>query len=134
MGSSLVYDACAVHHVRMTRKDIDDICAALPGAHWASHHDGGHDAWKVGDKMFACIGIKGDGVSVKCADVESAQFLIEIGAAIKAPYFHRSWVRVMFADKDVDEVRDRIHTSYGLIRASLTKKAQAALAPWPGTP
>lgn len=115
----------------MTRNDIDAICAALPGAHFASHHDGGLDAWKVGDKMFACIGTQGDGVSVKCADIESAQFLIEIGAAIKAPYFHRSWVRVMFAGKNADEIRDRIHTSYGLIRASLTKKTQATLPPWP---
>ncbi|MEP4249005.1 MmcQ/YjbR family DNA-binding protein [Tateyamaria sp.] len=114
----------------MTREDIDTICAALPGAHFANHSDGGLDAWKVGDKMFACIGLSGDGVSVKCADVQSAEFLIEIGAAIKAPYFHRSWVRVMFADKDADEVSERIHASYGLIRSSLTKKAQAALGPW----
>lgn len=114
----------------MTREDIDAICSALPGAHFASHNDGGLDAWKVGDKMFACIGLSDDGVSVKCADTEAAQFLIEIGAAIKAPYFHRSWVRVMFNDKDANEMRDRIHTSYGLIRASLTKKVQTTLSNW----
>ena len=114
----------------MTREEADQICAALPGAYYVSHADGGLDAWKVGDKMFACIGHAADGVSVKTPDVESAQFLIEIGAAQKAKYFHRSWVRVTFADRDVDEVRDRIHTSYGLIRGALPRKVQATLAAW----
>jgi predicted DNA-binding protein (MmcQ/YjbR family) len=120
------------HHQTMTRQDVDKICAALPGAHWASHHDGGLDAWKVGDKMFVCIGMAGNGVSVKCADVDTAQFLIEIGAAQKAKYFHRSWVRVPFAGKDPHEMTDRIHQSYGLIRASLPKKVQAGLEAWQG--
>ncbi|MEM6372727.1 MAG: MmcQ/YjbR family DNA-binding protein [Pseudomonadota bacterium] len=114
----------------MTRDLVDAICAALPGAHWASHHDGGLDAWKVGDKMFACIGVAGDGVSVKCADIDSAQFLIEIGAAQKARYFHRSWVRVPFDGKSEDEMRDRIETSYSIIRAGLPKKVQAELGSW----
>ncbi|WP_299725399.1 MmcQ/YjbR family DNA-binding protein [uncultured Tateyamaria sp.] len=117
----------------MSREIVDSICSALPGAHWASHHEGGLDAWKVGDKMFACIGMANDGVSVKCADVEAARFLIEIGAAEKAKYFHRSWVRVPFDGKDAEEFRDRIHASYGLIRAALPKKTQGLLAPWPAT-
>lgn len=115
----------------MTRHEADAICAALPGATYHSHADGGLDAWKVGDKMFACIGHIDDGVSVKTDSIDTATFLIDIGAAQKAKYFHRSWVRVPFAGKDADEVRDRIYTSYGLIRSSLTKKAQAALDPWP---
>ena len=114
----------------MSRDIVDTICAALPGAHWASHHAGGLDAWKVGDRMFACIGTSNDGVSVKCADVAAAQFLIEIGAADKAAYFHRSWVRVPFDGKDAKEYTDRIRTSYGLIRAALPKKVRAGLAPW----
>ena len=114
----------------MTRDDVDAICAALPGAWFASHHDGGLDAWKVGDKMFATIGMTGDGVSVKCRDVETAQMLIGGGAAIKAKYFHRSWVRVPFDGADPDEMRARIHGSYAIIRASLPKKVQATLAAW----
>ncbi|WP_299280602.1 MmcQ/YjbR family DNA-binding protein [uncultured Tateyamaria sp.] len=123
--------ATSRHSVPMSRETVDMICAALPGAHWASHHEGGLDAWKVGDKMFACIGIANDGVSVKCADVDSAQFLIEIGAATKAKYFHRSWVRIPFDGKDASEMQDRILTSYKIIRASLPKKLQATLAPTP---
>lgn len=116
----------------MTREELDAICAALPGAHWASHHDGGLDAWKVGEKMFACIGMAGDGVSVKCPDIETAEFLIEIGAAEKAKYFHRSWVRVPLHGKGPQEMTDRIHQSYAIIRASLPKKVQATLDTWHG--
>lgn len=115
----------------MTRENVDRICAALPGAHWASHNAGGLDAWKVGDRMFACIGSANDGVSVKCVDVQSAEFLIDIGAAQKARYFHRSWVRVPFDGKDADELRDRIQTSYGIIRAALPKKVRDVLGPGP---
>ena len=115
----------------MTRDEVDAICAALPGAWYASHHDGGLDAWKVGDKMFATIGMAGDGVSVKCPDVETAEMLISAGAAIKAKYFHRSWVRVPFDGADPAAMRTRIHTSYDLIRASLPKKLQATLPAWP---
>jgi len=118
----------------MSREITDTICAALPGAHWASHHEGGLDAWKVADKMFACIGMANDGVSVKCPDVETAQFLIEIGAATKAKYFHRTWVRIPFNGKTKDELSDRIHTSYGIIRNSLPKRLQSTLAEWPTTP
>lgn len=114
----------------MTRDEVDAICSALPGAWFASHQDGGLDAWKVGDKMFATIGMAGDGVSVKCTDVETAQMLIDAGAAIKAKYFHRSWVRVPFDGADPDEMRARIHISYDIIRNALPKKVQAALAAW----
>lgn len=114
----------------MTRQHVDTLCASLPGAHWASHHEGGLDAWKVGPKIFAIIGMKGDGVSLKCADVDSAQFLIDIGAAYKAPYLHRSWIRIPIDGTDADEMRDRIHASYSLIRAGLPKKLQATLGPW----
>ena len=53
---------------------------------------GGHDAWKVGGKMFACVGAETPGVSVKTDSIETAQMLIEAGVGKKAPYFHRSWV------------------------------------------
>lgn len=76
--------------------------------------------------MFACMGTANDGVSVKCADTETAQMLIEAGAGVKAPYFHRSWIRLPM-DAPEDELRHRICSSYDIVRASLTKKLQAAL-------
>lgn len=111
----------------MTRALTDQICAALPGVHWASHHDGGLDAWKVGDKMFACIGMANDGVSLKCATADDAALLIDMGQAIRAPYFHRSWVRLPWGICPTDEWRDRVMTSYRLIRAGLPKKLKTQL-------
>jgi predicted DNA-binding protein (MmcQ/YjbR family) len=112
----------------MSRDLINAICAALPGAEVSDPWGGGHDAWKVGGKMFACMGTANDGVSVKCADIETAQMLIDAGAGVKAPYFHRSWIR-MRMDAPEDELRHRITSSYDIVRTSLTKKMQAALPP-----
>lgn len=52
-----------------------------------------------------------------------------MGVGVKAPYFHPSWLNIPF-DSPKAELRERLATSYRLVRASLTKKAQAALAPF----
>jgi predicted DNA-binding protein (MmcQ/YjbR family) len=109
------------------RARVAALCAGLPGAEASDPWGGGHDAWKVGGKMFACLGATDPGVSVKCADVETAALLIETGVAERAPYFHRSWVRLPETVGD-DELAHRVRASYALIRAGLPKKAQAALA------
>jgi predicted DNA-binding protein (MmcQ/YjbR family) len=80
--------------------------------------------------MFACIGTSNDGVSVKTADIETAQMLIDAGIAAKAPYFHRSWVRLPWGTTE-DELQHRLHISYKIVRKGLTKKAQAALPAMP---
>ncbi|MEM8772508.1 MAG: MmcQ/YjbR family DNA-binding protein [Pseudomonadota bacterium] len=119
----------------MSRRSINAICKKLPGAEvsdpWAkmSPPDSpGHDAWKVGGKMFACIGAMTPGVSVKTDSIETAEMLIEAGVGEKAPYFHRSWVLLPF-DTDRDELRARIIESYKIVRSGLTKKAQSQLEP-----
>ena len=112
----------------MTRETVNDICKAFPGAEVSDPWGGGHDAWKVGGKMFACIGSMNQGVSVKTRDVETAQMLIEAGVGVKAPYFHRSWV-LLHWDVAEDELRHRLERSYDIVRGGLTKKAQAALEP-----
>ena len=113
----------------MTRKAVNKICEALPGAEWSEPFGPGHDVWKVGGKIFAAIGAETPGVSVKTPDVETATMLIEAGVGRKAPYFHRSWVLIPF-DAGKDELTHQIQRSYVLIRASLTKKTQASLAPF----
>ena len=40
-----------------------------------------------------------DGVSVKTPDTETAGLLIEMGRAERAPYFHRSWVRIPWGSR-----------------------------------
>ncbi|SLN43143.1 hypothetical protein TRL7639_02243 [Falsiruegeria litorea R37] len=112
----------------MSREIVNTICETFPGAELSDPWGGGHDAWKVGGKMFACVGSMGDGVSVKTPDVETAQMLIEAGVGVKAPYFHRSWIRLPW-DTDTDEMRHRLEASYDIVRAGLTKKLQATLPP-----
>ncbi|MAS43412.1 MAG: hypothetical protein CML43_09745 [Rhodobacteraceae bacterium] len=118
----------------MTRETDNRLCAALPGAERSDPWGGGHDAWKVGGKMFACIGAMDRGVSVKCPDIETAELLIEAGDAERAPYFHRSWVLVPWAQAaDEAALAHRIRRSYALIRGKLTKKARTALGPFEET-
>jgi predicted DNA-binding protein (MmcQ/YjbR family) len=108
------------------RDALDAICQTLPGAEVSDPWGGGHDAWKVGGKMFACIGAAVPGVALKTPDIETATMLIDAGVGIKAPYFHKSWV-LLPEDVDRDEMRHRVLTSYDIVRGGLTKKAQAAL-------
>ncbi len=113
----------------MSREQVNQICATFPGAEKSDPWGGGHDAWKVGGKMFACIGAVTPGVSVKTDSIETAQMLIDAEVGIKAPYFHRSWINLPWGTED-DELRYRLANSYRLVRDSLTKKAQAALDPF----
>lgn len=112
----------------MSRDLVNEICRAFPGAELSDPWGGGHDAWKIGGKMFACIGSVGDGVSVKTPSVETAQMLIDAGVGIKAPYFHRSWIRLEWSC-DPEEMAHRLAVSYDTVRGSLTKKIQATLPP-----
>ncbi|KPP89398.1 MAG: hypothetical protein HLUCCA08_18455 [Rhodobacteraceae bacterium HLUCCA08] len=113
----------------MSRKTVNAICATLPGATWSEAFGPGHDVWKVGGKVFATVGQVTPGVAVKCASVEEAEHLQDLFGWPKAPYFHRSWVQVP-PDTAEDELRHRLTHSYRIVRAGLTKKAQAALPPF----
>ena len=108
------------------RKRVSAICKPLPGAEVSDPWGGGHDAWKVGGKMFACIGAVAPGVSVKTADIETATMLIDAGVGERAAYFHKSWITLPETTDD-DELRHRLCSSYDIVRSGLTRKAQAAL-------
>jgi predicted DNA-binding protein (MmcQ/YjbR family) len=109
------------------RLRVADICGKLPGAEVSDPWGGGHDAWKVGGKMFALIGAVAPGVAVKCRDVETAEMLKEAGAAETAKYLHKSWVRLP-ETAEARELRDRIALSYDLIRAGLPASVRRELA------
>ena len=113
------------------RDRVASVCRRLPGAEVSDPWGGGHDAWKVGGKLFAVIGAEGDGVSVKTPDIETATMLIDLGIGRKAPYFHRSWVQLP-AETDAEELAHRIRGSYDLIRAGLPKRVREAVPPAPG--
>ena len=110
----------------MLRTRLDAICTPLPGAAKSDPWGGGHDAWKVGDKLFACIGAVDAGVSVKCADIETAQMLIDAKIGRRARYFHRSWVNLPDDVAD-DELTHRVTGSYDLVRSKLPKRIREAL-------
>jgi predicted DNA-binding protein (MmcQ/YjbR family) len=102
----------------MSRKLVNTICRTFPGAEVSDPWGGGHDAWKVRGKMFACIGAVMPGVSVKTDSVETAQMLIDAGIGVKAPYFHRSWVTLPWGTSK-DELRAR--------RETMARKSKRAL-------
>ena len=67
--------------------------------------------------------------AVKTDSIETAQMLIDVGVAVKAPYFHRSWVNLPWGTSE-EELRHRLTASYRLVRSGLTRKAQAELDPF----
>lgn len=114
----------------MDRTRVNRICAEFPGAEVSDPWGGGHDAWKVGGKIFATIGARDLGLSVKTESVETAELVIAAGRGARAPYLHRSWVLLPWGVVPDSEVEERLRNSYALVRAGLTKTARAALAPF----
>jgi predicted DNA-binding protein (MmcQ/YjbR family) len=111
----------------MSREATNRIAASLPGTEVSDPWGGGHDAWKVGGKMFACVGAMREGVNVKTDSIETAEMLIDAGVGERAKYFHRSWVYLP-EDTAEAELQHRIEVSYRIVRAGLPKKVQAGLA------
>ena len=101
------------------------LCARHPSGERTQPFGPETDVWKVGGKIYAVTG--GAGTAVKTEGVETAALVIEMGRAVKAPYFHASWMQVPHGRVPDEELAERIATSYALIRASLPKKLQAAL-------
>ena len=105
----------------------NSICASLTGATLEFPFGPEPNVWKVGNKIFA-ITNEAVGVSLKCADGPTADMLIDMGRVKKAPYLPRGgWVLVEWGTMQLDEVAERIKTSYDTVFKSLTKKVQAEL-------
>lgn len=115
----------------MTNADVAAICEGLPGAELTHPFGPEHDAWKVGGKIFAITASDAAAVTVKTSGEATARMLIDVGVGEKAAYLNSSWVRLPYAKAGAAEITFRITDSYRLIRGALTKKAQAALAPFP---
>lgn len=114
----------------MTRAFVNRFCAGLPGAEHSDPWGGGHDAWKVGGKLFAVVAAREEALSIKCRDIEAAGLLIELGRAERAPYAARNWVRIplgLDCAMEEEELGDRLEASYRLTRTALPKKVQKAL-------
>lgn len=113
----------------MTLTAVRAFCLDLPGTteqiQW-----GDHLLFKVGGKMYAITSVEDPaaGMTVK-ADPELFEELIERPGIIPAPYMARAkWVK--FERLDVlptREMQQLILRSYELVKAGLTKKAQAGI-------
>jgi predicted DNA-binding protein (MmcQ/YjbR family) len=105
------------------------ICRTLPGT--TEQVLWGNDlVFKVGGKMYAAAPLEPAAVclSFKCSPEDFAE-LTERPGIIPAPYSARYfWVALEQEDAlTAAEVRRYVMRSYTLVRAGLTKKAQAAL-------
>ncbi|MEM8658306.1 MAG: MmcQ/YjbR family DNA-binding protein [Pseudomonadota bacterium] len=111
----------------MTEDQINTHCLSLPGTHLVIQWKGSR-VYKVGEKLFAILGGEGSRVTLKCADPETAAFLIEIGAAAPAPHLKRGgWISLSVADVGDEEMAERLTTSYTTVRESLPKRVREAL-------
>lgn len=115
----------------MTTRQLEALCRGWPGVtvdiKW-----GADLVFSVAGKMFVITPVEGGRLTFK---VEEERFLelTDQPGIIPSPYLARShWVGVIepwrFA---TEELAALIRASYGLVRARLTKKMQAALGPWP---
>ncbi len=113
----------------MTLAAIRDFCLGLPGTteqiQW-----GEHLLFKIGGKMFAITHVEDPraGMTIKAAHEEFEE-LIERPGVIPAPYMARAkWVKFETLDAVPSrEMQQLLLRSYELVRAGLTKKAQARL-------
>lgn len=112
----------------MGRATINAMCAVFPGATDTDPWGDGHDAWKIGGKMFACMGASDEGVSVKTDRIETAAMLIDAGIGRRARYFHRSWINLPF-DCAEDQLWQRLAVSYRIVRSALPARVRAELPP-----
>lgn len=111
----------------MDRAGVGKVCLALPGATLDHPFDAGHDAYRVGGKMFAIVGGMG-GVSFKVSDI-AFEVLTGEGRARPAPYLARAkWVHLEDpADWPDDELAEHLAIAHGLVAGKLPKKQRAAL-------
>lgn len=111
----------------MDRSGVGRTCLALKGVTLDHPFGEGHDAYKIGGKMFALIGAMG-GLSFKVSSL-SFEILTESGRARPAPYLARAgWVHLDDpADWPDDELADQLRESYTLIAARLPKAVRKEL-------
>jgi predicted DNA-binding protein (MmcQ/YjbR family) len=102
---------------------LDELAASWPGTEFSEPFGPGTFVWKVGGKMFAVYG--SEGVSLKCRDPASAEFLIDLVVAEPAPYLKRGgWVRMRWGSDGIDE---RLRASYETVRDGLPKRVRQSL-------
>lgn len=116
----------------MTRDDVLDLCAALPGAVEDFPFGEGVAVFKVAGRMVALVSLEGSpgSVNLKC-DPALALELRARHAAVRPGYHQdkRHWNTVeLDGSLDDDELRWMIDHSYELVVATLPRAVRARLA------
>lgn len=102
---------------------LDALARSWPGTDLSEPFGPGTFVWKVGGKMFCAYG--SEGVTVKCRDRESAEFLIDLGVVERPRYLKRGgWVKLRWGD---EALGDRLRASYETVRDGLPKRVRATL-------
>ena len=86
--------------------------------------------FKIGDKMFACSGLKKDSAySFKVVDERFLE-LTDMQGIKPAPYLARAkWIQIEPAHCDIPsgDLNELVRNSYALVFSKLTKNAQLAI-------
>ncbi|MDF3415613.1 MmcQ/YjbR family DNA-binding protein [Sulfitobacter sp. M57] len=115
----------------MTRDELNTYCASLPHATHVVQW-GNSDVYKVGDKLFAVIGMSGIDAAVTFKASEMAFEILSDSPGLRpAPYMASrglKWIQHYAEPGLSDEsLRDHIRASYDMVVAGLTRKKRAAL-------
>ncbi len=109
----------------MTPEGFDAACRALTAV-TSVRQWGDSEVYKVGGKVFACLGPDGSCV-FKATDV-AYEVLLDSGRGTRAPYFAPPWASLAdIADIADDEMAGWLKTAHGLSAAKLTKKRRVEL-------
>ncbi|HEX7947336.1 MAG TPA: MmcQ/YjbR family DNA-binding protein [Phenylobacterium sp.] len=110
------------------RAEVEALALALPEATKVVLFRARLDVFKVRKKVFALCS-EGDGLTFKATAIAYA-VLTEDGPGRPASGFtpgRGNWVNLPLSEVGADEAADWIATSYRLVAATLTRKAQAEL-------
>ena len=116
----------------MTRNDVLEVCAGLPGSMEDAPFGDEVAVFKVGGKMFALVPLTDEpgSVNLKC-DPDWALELRAVHAAVR-PGYHmnkRHWNTVeLDGSVDDDELRTMVEHSYELVVRSLPRRERDRLA------
>ena len=112
----------------MTNESMREYCLSLPGAtegiKWEEHL-----AFMVGEKIFCLTAFDENCPTAFKVPEENFDALTERDGIIQAPHWaKRKWVSVTRRNAlSVAEWKAALDASYALVKATLTKKAQAAI-------
>jgi predicted DNA-binding protein (MmcQ/YjbR family) len=110
----------------ITRAEAHALAMAFPAA---THVQlwGKTEVYKVGGKVFATVGLGGEGLSVKVSPI-GWEVLTGDGPGRQAPYFaRRHWAMVELDDLTKEEAQNWIGASYDQVVSKLTKAARKDL-------